>query len=366
MSSFINLFFVTIAAFYLALMYENAAIMLLAYLLAAFFVVSLFGVSFRVVMVKARLEIPVGISEPGKESMVRLVVTNGCPFPVRRIKALLSVEDKLNGKRTDSWMKLSAVSRGETALVGGLSLSGAGNYTVILKKLRVYDRTGLLHGDRKESSVADIQVLPALHEVPVQLTAVTRNFCGESDVYDGHRSGDDSSELFQIREYREGDQLRDIHWKLTAKQEELMVKEHALPKPCPVVLFLEFHPGKRSKKRERLIPYMEAAASLSFSIMDAGCPHYIVWYDSEEADLKRLRVEDEESLFYFIGMLMRISWEQPKEEPVQRYREKYQMEPYVWALSLDEELLLKKGEEILARFSEKNLEQSLSQIELLL
>lgn len=366
MSGFINLFLVAVAAFYLALMYENAAIMLIAYLLVAFFLVSLFGVSFRVVMVKARLEIPVGISEPGKESTVRLVVTNGCPFPVRRLKALLSVEDKLNGKRTDSWMKLSAVSRGEIALDGRLSFSDAGNYTVVLKKLRVYDWTGLLHGDRKERSAADIQVMPVLHEVPVQLTAATKNFCGESDVYDGHRPGDDSSELFQIREYREGDQLRDVHWKLTAKQEELMVKEHSFPKPCPVVLFLEFHPGKRVKKRERLISYMEAAASLSFSIMDAGCPHYIVWYDSEEADLKRLRVEDEESLFYFIGMLMRIPWGQPKEDPLQRYREKYQMEPYVWALSLDEELLLKKGDEVFARLSEKNLEQSLSQRELLL
>ena len=177
---------------------------------------------------------------------------------------------------------------------------------------------------------------------------------------------DDSSELFQIREYREGDQLRDIHWKLTAKREELMVKEHSFPKPCPVVLFLDFHPGKRLEKKERLISYMETAASLSFSIMDAGCPHYIVWYDGEEADLKRLRVEDEESLFYFIGMLMQIRWRQPKEEPVQRYREKYQMEPYVWALSLDEELQLRKGEEVVVRFSEKNLEQSLSQRELLL
>ncbi len=365
MSSFINLFFLTIAAFYLALMYENAAIMLLAYLLAALFAVSLFSVSFRAVMVSARLEVPVGISEPGRESMVRLVVTNGCPFPIRRIKALLSVEDKLNGKKTESWMKLSAISRGETSLIDQISFSDAGNYTIVLKKLRVYDRTGLLHGDSKESSAADIQVMPVLHEVPVQLTAATKNFCGESDVYDGHSAGDDSSELFQIREYREGDQLRDIHWKLTAKQEELMVKEHALPKPCPVVLFLDFHPGKRIKK-ERLISYMEAAASLSFSIMDAGCPHYIAWYDGEEADLKRLRVEDEESLFYFIGILMRIQWGQPKEEPVQRYREKYQTEPSVWALSLDEELRLRKGEEVLARFSEEDLEQSLSQRELLL
>lgn len=369
MSSFIHLLIITIATHYLAFMYENAAIMTLAYMQLAFLAVSFPVLLFRKFTMKGRLEIPSGISEPGKENLVKIVVTNRSFFPVRRMKAFVMVEDMIRGTRQGSWMKLSEVSQGENTLVRNISFSGSGNYSITLKKLRFYDWTGLLHGDIRIKSRKHVQVIPALHEVPVRLTAATKNFYGESDVYDEHQPGYDNSELFQVREYQKGDRLQNIHWKLTAKQDMFMVKEHSLPKACPVVLVLDFHPKKRLKKQEKLLLYMETAASLSFSIMNAGCPHYVVWYDSAGADISRFRVEDEESLFYFIGVLMQISWERPEQDGeglIQRYREKYRMEPYVWALSLDEKLLLKKEEEVLIQFSEDELEKSLLQVELLL
>lgn len=369
MSSFINLLMIIIATHYLAFIYENAAIMTLAYMQMAFLAVSFPVLLFRKFTVKGRLEIPAGISEPGRETAVKIIVTNKSFFPVRRMKAFVIVKDVIRGTKQSGWMKLSEVSQGENTLVRNISFPGSGNYSIMLKKLRVYDWTGLLHGDIRIKSRKHVQVIPALYEVPVRLTAATKNFYGESDVYDEHRSGYDNSELFQVREYQKGDRLQNIHWKLTAKQDMFMVKEHSLPKSCPVVLLLDFHPKKHLKKQERLILYMEVAASLSFSIMNAGCPHYVVWYDSAGADIDRLRVEDEESLFYFIGVLMQINWEHPEqagEGLVRRYREKYRMEPYVWALSLDEKLLLKKEEEILVQFSEKELEKSLAQVELLL
>ena len=37
----------------------------------------------------------------------------------------------------------------------------------------------------------------------------------ESDSYSTIKGGDDPSEVFAIREYREGDRLQRIHWKLS-------------------------------------------------------------------------------------------------------------------------------------------------------
>ena len=141
-----------------------------------------------------------------------------------------------------------------------------------------------------------------------------------------------------------------------------MVKEHSLPKACPVILFLSYQP----KKRRQLLNFMEVVASLSFSIMDAGCPHYVVWYDGAELDVKRLRVDDEESMFYMIGVLMKIRWVHCREDIKQRYRDKYRQDPYVWALTLDEKLQLYKEKELLTKYSAKQLKASLGQMELLL
>ena len=47
----------------------------------------------------------------------------------------------------------------------------------------------------------------------------------ESFRYSGSRPGDDPGETFDIREYREGDSIRQIHWKLTGKMDRLIIRE---------------------------------------------------------------------------------------------------------------------------------------------
>ena len=351
---------------YFAMMYESAEFMLLVYLQAALFVLSFFTVLFRKCTIRAEIDVPVGIAEPEKENLVKLVVTNRGFLPLTRLEVLVTVEDVCTGRKTKEWMKVSSVLRGESTFVRSVAFTGTGTYRVRLKKLKVYDFTGLFYGKRKAQGEKKVLVMPRLHEIPVRLGPAVRNFFGEADVYDEETPGHDNSELFEVREYRKGDRLQNIHWKLTAKQNELMVKEHSLPKACPVVLFLDMHPVKRRKREERMIPYLEAAASLVFSLTDAGCPHYVVWYDEAVQDIVRLRVDDEEGLFFFLGRLMEIVWKQPKEDIRLRYREKYKHEPYVRDLSLDEKMVLKRDGEELARFSEKEIGRSLAQVELVL
>lgn len=366
MRSFICFVLVMVGTLYLAISYSSTAIMLVFYAEVVYAVLSFVWLLFRRRTVKGRLEVPVGIAEPRKDVSVRLVITNRSRLPIQRMKVFVTVADDIGGAEKRTWMKMAEAVPGETEFVCSISFPVMGNYVLTLKKLRIYDMAGLLYGTVAGKSSACVQVLPTLHEMPVRLTAATRNFYGESDVYDAHSPGHDNNEVFQIREYRAGDRLQNVHWKLTAKQEELMVKEHSLPKSCPVVLFLKYCPKKGRKRKASLVLYMEAAVSISFSMMAAGCPHYVVWYDGNEQDLQRLRVEDEESLFYCIGLLMRLCWKMPKEDLIERYKEKYHQEPYVWEVSLDEKLTLKKAGEVLTVLSGEALGEALAQTELLL
>ncbi|MBO5354425.1 MAG: DUF58 domain-containing protein [Lachnospiraceae bacterium] len=366
MISFWNLLLIMAATVYVALMYNNPAILLLVYMEAVLFVLSAISLLVRRHSLRVELEVPVGMAESGGETLVKLNVRNKGISAVARVRVLLVVKDSMRRRKRRYWMTLPAVPKGETEFIRSVVFYGTGNYEVQLKCLRIYDMTGLLHTDVRAGSMGQVQVLPQLHDVAVRLTSATQNFYGESDVYDEHSPGYDNSELFQVREYRAGDRLQNVHWKLTAKQDEIMVKEHSLPKACPVLLFLNYRPHFGKRERFRLLAFLETAASLSFSIMDAGCPHYVVWYDTVQKDVMRLRIDEEESLFYFLGLLMKIHFGRTKENLLQRYQDKYRMEPYVWVLSLNEHLQLKKGEELLTKFSAKKLEKSLSQIELLL
>ena len=351
---------------YLAIMYTSPALMLILLLEVVYLGVSAAVIIFRKRTVHCELRVPIETSEAGKEILIKVSVTNKSRFSMGHAKARIAVKDTISGHVERSWMKLPVVCSGEQSFVRNMVSPGAGNYEIALEKLRIYEPTGLMFGDIRVNSTSSVLVMPTLHDVPVHLTGAVKLFYSEAEVYDQHAPGPDRTEPFRVREYQKGDRLQNVHWKMTAKQDELMVKDGSLPLSCPVVLVLKAFPQKQKERRPYVVSYLEAAASLSYSLMEAKCPHFVVWYDSSEKDIQRLRVDSDESLFYFISVLMRIKWAKPETDVSDWYREKHRLEHYVFMLSLEDDLTLKKGDEVIGDLAQTDLKEALSQVELLL
>lgn len=74
-----------------------------------------------------------------------------------------------------------------------------------------------------------VNVLPTIREIPVEVDPRTRQHMPDSDEYATDRKGEDVSEIYAIREYRPGDSMKAIHWKLSARTKHWMVKEFSFP-----------------------------------------------------------------------------------------------------------------------------------------
>ena len=67
----------------------------------------------------------------------------------------------------------------------------------------------------------------------------------ESFRYSAERGGDDAGEVYQVRSYKEGDSLKQIHWKLTARLGDVTVREPGYPVSHAVMIFMETgYPGE--------------------------------------------------------------------------------------------------------------------------
>ena len=122
-------------------------------------------------------------------------------------------------------------------------------------------------------------MLPELDAVAVQVSERVRRYFGEAESYDDFQPGTDVSQIFDVREYRPGDRLQRILWKLSAKSDGLLVREDSQPLACAVVFLLDMLPqmaGKGRHMRRSREAYAETfltiAADLVYSMMDAGCP----------------------------------------------------------------------------------------------
>ncbi len=365
MFNFIFLLITIVVTMYTALIYDNETIMILGFMGTALFVVSFVLLIFRKFTIKAKIEIPVGISETGKANIVKIKIYNKGIIAIKRAMVRIIVEDEIRGKKRKYWMKLPEITAKENNFTREFVFDDAGDYKFVFKKIRVYDWTNLFYCTIRVNSKEVIQVLPVIHSMMVRLTNASLNFYGESDVYATDKSGYDNNEIYRVREYQPGDRLQNVHWKVTAKQDELMVKEGSFPKACPVVLFLN-HNKKEEKKDENTVAFMEIAVSISFALMNEKCPHFVVWYDSKVKELRRIRVDDEESLYLFMGMIMKARWDKLDDSIEKLYEEEYKTDRYVFGISLNEKLEINKNGQLIATLDAKHVDDGLSHMDLVL
>lgn len=346
MASFLFVLPVLILLLYLSVIFTSQAMVLFTFSCAIFYVLSLIYLSVSFFLVTGRVDIPISVADVGKPATIQVFIRNRSPFPVFHARLFFEVKNSFEKKKIITEQNIFQILPGENRFEFSLALEAAGNYEVGLKKLRIYDMLSLFSVTKKISSGKNIQVMPQILEIPVFLTAPVKNFFGDSDFYDEEKRGYDQNEIFQIRPYVPGDKLQSIHWKLSAKTDELMVKESSLPKACAVVLLLQYQ--RKKKKKGSFGIFLELGASLSFSLMNAGCPHYVVWYEEEIRDITRMRVDNEESFYLFLSYYLKEQGGQASEELSVLYDEKYRTERYLHSLHLNEDFVLyKDGEELL-------------------
>ena len=112
---------------------------------------------------------------------------------------------------------------------------------------------------------------------------------GMTEVEESNRRGSDFSEVSDIREYTPGDRLRDIHWKLSARQEEWMVKIRTQMAGLELTVVVapeeELNTGRtvdtqEVKKTSR--GFMKRESDMSYVEEPPGLPERILMYTYQE------------------------------------------------------------------------------------
>lgn len=341
--------------FYVGTIYENPAICMIGYAGVIFMLVSYGIILYRIRNLEVKIHMPITLAEEGQRVHAHMQIGYHGFFPPSKFQYIVSV--KGTGQRVGrrKWL------RGEQDFKATFLQSGT--YQISLKWVKVYDLLGILYLLKPVKSHATVEILPCLHTVPLIITQRVRMFYGDSEQYDDFMGGQDVSEMFQIREFQNGDKIQSVHWKLSAKADELMVKEHGLPKACPVALFLQIDEGR--KKRRNLHAYLEIIASISFSMMQQGCPHYMVWYSGSREELVRARVSDEESFYLFLTYLFADELGK-KVDLISLYDDKFRYENLLHRIQIDLNLDIYQNELLIKTIRKGKVEQDVSELEMIL
>lgn len=360
----------TAGGLYIAALYENIPIVAISGTQAFLMALSFFYILYEKKRIQVMLDLPPVMADQGEPVHIRLqakrregsgrMATHTMCGTHGIIKAQVAVVRKgLPTGKTRKWLRMEGGSDTADCF---LSIAEPGSYEIQLRRVRFYDLTGLFYLEQRAAAQREgawLGVLPRIYPMGISLSEAVRGFVGEAEIYDSARSGTDASETFKLRPFRDGDELRSIHWKLSAKEGELIVRENSMPRGCPVAVLVE--PAAAGKEAA-----LQCVASLSFCLMDRECAHYVVWYSDDLQDIVRARVDNEESYYEALLQLLREGGSRGKRDIGERYQEKYKGEPLLHRIFVGDGPCLRVDDREALRLKSSALERELGEVELLL
>ncbi len=297
---YLAVFLLTLYCFFI---YEDEIITVMLIIEAAYLLISFLWLEYFGRKIDISMNALIPIAEKNQKIPVTIVVRNRSKLMKAHVKVFIQAENLFTGEMKK--IKKSgtvAANKTETFTIE-LTANHCGNIVISLKNYWIYDLLYIWNRKKKSREVQYVGILPECHLIPVEITRKTREFIAESDEYFDRENGDDPSEVYQIREYRDMDSLRDVHWKMSAKAEELLVKEHGKPKGCVVLIWLNL---KADTKKNKVIStvILEMVASLSMSLLEAECVHMVAWYEKENKKIQKKRISKEEHVYELLNRLL--------------------------------------------------------------
>ena len=151
-----------------------------------------------------------------------------------------------------------------------------GAVRLVLKSVRYYDLLGLFARSEELDEERELLVYPAAVRVRADLRRRPETQT-TGEYYDPYRKGQDVSEVADIREYKEGDSLGSIHWKLSGKLDHLVVREFGYPSNYQVLILCDMRKGTAehpvSNLRNNVV--LSMAFSLSQALLEVNLEHHV-------------------------------------------------------------------------------------------
>lgn len=236
---------------------------------------------------RARITAAAPRAQKGQPVTLRLAFSQGLPMASPRGRAILTVENTLTGQRQEERLSFSAARR-PTVLTYRLASPACGQVVVSLAQARVCDYMGLFAlplRTPEASRRASVLFYPAARQPDLRVDPAPQAAGEEGERYSQTRPGDDPAEIFAFREYREGDRLSRVHWKLSQRVGELQVKELGLPVNDQICFLLEPMGGG-----EGTDTLLDAFATLSGFLTGREIPHRVGFAPQGGEELSMLEV----------------------------------------------------------------------------
>ena len=233
-------FWILVALIPFALLFTQALVSSVSAVIFVFIlllpIISLIHLLVGVLSIKLYLTSSTTETQKMKPVSFSLALSNESPIPFPFAEAVITVPGD-NAIRSDSQLTmLSLIPFGSYVIDKTVTFKYRGSYDIGISDLYIHDFFRFFSYRVELNLFRQIFVLPRQLVMPVRSPGDTS---AENTEHVARRAGSDITETSDIRSYVSGDSLRSIHWKLSSKTQELMVKQYSQNSETQTYIFCD-------------------------------------------------------------------------------------------------------------------------------
>ncbi len=223
----------------------------------------------------------------GSDVKVVFTLDNKGNLPLTNIYGVICIRNAFEEEEKEYIVNFSAPRENEGVVSFTLSSSNCLAVYVKCKSFFAYDYLCMHKKSYELENKEDVcYILPKSIAINIDKMPGKED---EEEEKENNIIGEDVSEIADIRDFRPGDKMSRIHWKLTTKCDELMVKQFALEYGSRLVLALDMWEEEKSETLDSIIV---TAYNFSKLLMDSGKQFSIKWYDGYTGRYKEADVDN--------------------------------------------------------------------------
>lgn len=175
-----------------------------------------------------------------------------------------------------------------------------GIHTFAMPSIRLYDLLHIFYIQKRIDDTKEIVVLPTIQEVDISILDERYNSASRFDNAIV-KPGDDLSEIFELRKYREGDVLKQIHWKASLKINDILVKVGSESGDVAITLGLLVSADINSNDKT-----MDMFHSLCLALLSQQRNFCIALYHAAKKQIELKTIDNEEQYYQVVFEILTV------------------------------------------------------------
>lgn len=228
----------------------------------------------------------------GEEFKIQITLKNNTVFPIIYGNIRYQYGYGIQDKWTKGKMPFQLRGKSKTQYTLTLKSEYCGTIGIQIYKIIVKDFFRIIPFSIRRRAMFKQPVLPDLEVVPLEVTKSVSFYNDEYDEFYEDHPGNDPSEIFEIRDYKEGDKLQRIHWKLSSKKDKLMVKEFSDPIVINTMVLCDtcYQYGGMQLVRD-WSEMLEKVVRASYTLVQQEVNHYVCWFDDRDESIVKREIK---------------------------------------------------------------------------